>query len=462
MRAALLALVLWSGSALAANALAVLPFKNLNADPGIDWLKLGIAETMVADLKKAGHTMVERDQVDKALAELALQGQKLDEDSRAAKAGKLMGASTVVVGGYQKAGEQLRITARFVSVESGVVERTAKVTGKMTEVFELQDQIVAELAKLKPPPGAAKGRPQPVKRPAATQKTLDAYKSYSQALASSSQAERVEKLQEALDLDPSFSYAADDLKALRERLNVYGEKAAKAQDAQSKKLFAELNAPGLTAQERNTKAIMYLSSFLSSFRWATALEEAQRIYAMKFEPTMGMDPREQASMYIFMALKELKRRDLALQAGERHLKEFPAGNMRQSVEMSMRFLIDEIERQPRQRKEGKEELAKLDKEGPPRNAFQAKSREFQRCTVAARALLFEEADRDCTAFQDKYRGQPDEHDFHALSYFVHALSFYERGEFDKARALFATAKKEHPEWAAKQNLDSSMVAWPKP
>lgn len=461
MRAALVAAVLWSGSALAANALAVLPFKNLNSEPAIDWLKLGIAETMVADLKKAGHTMVERDQVDKALAELALQGQKLDEDSRAAKAGKLMGASTVVVGGYQKAGEQLRITARFVSVESGVVERTAKVTGKMTEVFELQDQIVAELAKLRPPPVKGRSAP-PLRRPAATQKTLEAYKTYAQALASSSQAERVEKLQEALELDPGFSYAADDLKALRERLNVYGEKAAKAQDEQSKKLFAELNAPGLSNQERNTKAIMYLSSFLAGMRWAAALEEAKRIYAMKFEPTMGMDPREQASMYIFMALKELKKRDLALQAGERHLKEFPTGNMRQSVEMSMRFLIDEIERQPRQRKEGLAELAKLDKEGAPRNAFQAKSREFQRCTIAARALLFEEADRDCPAFQDKYRGQPDEHDFHALSYFIYALSFYERGEFDKARALFATAKKEHPEWAAKQNLDSSTVGWPKP
>src|SRR5579859_6123034 len=138
-----------------------MPFKNLNADASVDWLKVGIAETMIWDLKKSGKLpVVERDQLDKAIAEITLQGAKSTEDSTAAQVGKMVGAKTVVVGGFQKAGKEIRITARYVAVETGVVLDTAKTTGPMSNIFALQDEITARLlgenvpAKAPPPPQA--------------------------------------------------------------------------------------------------------------------------------------------------------------------------------------------------------------------------------------------------------------------------------------------------------------------
>ena len=66
-----------AGAAAAASykpPVAVLPFKNLNAEAATDWLKLGVAETMLSDLKKAKVAVVERDQIDKALGEMLLKG----------------------------------------------------------------------------------------------------------------------------------------------------------------------------------------------------------------------------------------------------------------------------------------------------------------------------------------------------------------------------------------------------
>lgn len=458
---ALLWLVVGAPAFAAAHALAVLPFKNLNADPATDWLKLGIAETMVADLKKAGHTMVERDQVDKALAELALQGAKLDDDSRAAKAGKLMGAATVVVGGYQQAGEQLRITARFVSVESGVVERTAKVTGKMTEVFELQDQIVAELAKLKGPAPAAKGRPAPVRRPG-TQKTLAAYKSYAQALSSSSQAERVEKLQEALELDPGFTYAADDLQALKQRLNVYEKESIRVTDAQGKKLWAELNDRSLSMQDRNLKAMQYLTTLQQRFRYGALLEEAQKVHALKLEAAGMVNGREYASYCVFLAAMMLKKTDLALQAGERHLKEFPGGTYSGSLDMQMRSMVEQLQRAEDQRAEGRKRMAELEKERPPRNADQQRSRDFQRCSNTANYGLWDDAERECTSYVEKYSGQADPHDFVPLAKWQLSRAHNERGMFGKARAAAEALVKEYPEFSRKMSLEMQLRTWPQP
>jgi TolB-like protein len=102
--------------------IAVLPFKNLNDDGAIDWMAKGIAETMVSDMRRTGKVkVVERDQLDLALSEILLQGAKPAEDSTAAQLGRMVGAKTVVVGSYQKAGTELRINARFVEVETGVV-----------------------------------------------------------------------------------------------------------------------------------------------------------------------------------------------------------------------------------------------------------------------------------------------------------------------------------------------------
>ena len=67
-------------------------------------------------------------------------GEHLDE-SLAIDIGRRLGATWVVVGGFQRMGEMVRITANFLIVDTGQVKRTVKVDGKIGDIFALQDKI---------------------------------------------------------------------------------------------------------------------------------------------------------------------------------------------------------------------------------------------------------------------------------------------------------------------------------
>jgi tetratricopeptide (TPR) repeat protein/predicted Ser/Thr protein kinase len=127
------------------RSVAVMTFANITREPADDWIGTGIAETVSSDLKKIqGLTVIGRARVFDALRNLS-SDTSLDE-SLAIDIGRRLGATWVVVGGFQKLGDQIRITAHFVDVASGAVRRTVKVDGRIGEIFELQDKIVFELS----------------------------------------------------------------------------------------------------------------------------------------------------------------------------------------------------------------------------------------------------------------------------------------------------------------------------
>ena len=110
-------------------------------DPNIDWIGTGIAETVTADLEQfRGLSVISRTGLAAHL------GDPAPTDDRAAReAARGRGIWWLVTGGYQSRGDQLRITARIVDVETGATRATVRVDGRLDEVFALQDQIVAEL-----------------------------------------------------------------------------------------------------------------------------------------------------------------------------------------------------------------------------------------------------------------------------------------------------------------------------
>ena len=111
---------------------AVLPFVNISGLAMDDWIGAGFAETVAVDLERVA-----------SLA--AVDG----GDARGLlprEVGRGLGTPWVVSGAYQRVGERVRITARLVHVETGTVSRTANVTGRLRELFALQDRIAAALA----------------------------------------------------------------------------------------------------------------------------------------------------------------------------------------------------------------------------------------------------------------------------------------------------------------------------
>ena len=123
---------------------AVMTFANITRDPADDWIGTGIAETVSSDLKNVHNlTVIGRARVYDALRNLSTDAHL--NDSLAIDIGRRLGAAWVVVGGYQRMGATIRITANFVEVAGGAVQRTVKVDGRIDDIFELQDKIVYEL-----------------------------------------------------------------------------------------------------------------------------------------------------------------------------------------------------------------------------------------------------------------------------------------------------------------------------
>jgi tetratricopeptide (TPR) repeat protein/predicted Ser/Thr protein kinase len=127
------------------SSVAVMTFANITREPADDWIGTGIAETVSSDLKNIhGLTVIGRARVFDALRNLG-SDTSLDE-SLAIDIGRRLGATWVVVGGFQRIGELVRITANFVVVATGTIKRTVKVDGRIGDIFALQDKIVFELS----------------------------------------------------------------------------------------------------------------------------------------------------------------------------------------------------------------------------------------------------------------------------------------------------------------------------
>lgn len=130
--------------------LSVLAFKSSAKNEALAFMNEGISESMVSGLEADGITLVERTQLEADLNELQFsQSEYVDPQTRAAL-GKVKGAEVVVVGAWQSAGQKLRLTARFIDVETGEVLSAALVDGSAEDAFGAQDKLTAAVAEKLP------------------------------------------------------------------------------------------------------------------------------------------------------------------------------------------------------------------------------------------------------------------------------------------------------------------------
>jgi len=127
------------------SSVAVMTFANITREAADDWIGTGIAETVSADLKNIhGLTVIGRARIYDALRNLSTDAHL--NDALAIDIGRRLGATWVVVGGFQRIAQVVRITANLVDVSTSALRRTVKVDGRIDDIFELQDKIVYELS----------------------------------------------------------------------------------------------------------------------------------------------------------------------------------------------------------------------------------------------------------------------------------------------------------------------------
>jgi serine/threonine-protein kinase len=127
--------------------LAVLQFKNLGGDRDLDFLTEGIGDTVLTALGtlQGRIRLIERGQIEQAVQEIDFGQTKYVDKTTAVTLGKLTGAEVAVLGGYQRSEGLIRVSARLIRTDTGDVLDTLLVTRPAKALFDVQDQVAAEL-----------------------------------------------------------------------------------------------------------------------------------------------------------------------------------------------------------------------------------------------------------------------------------------------------------------------------
>jgi len=132
------------------RTIAVMYFDNMSISKDqedLDPLSKGLASMMIQDIAKAGKLrVVERDRINFLIDELKLQQSDLADQSTAVEMGKLVGAQTILMGGFMKLDKNdFKIYGRLVSVETSEILKAEEVSGDPDDIFKLQKELVYKI-----------------------------------------------------------------------------------------------------------------------------------------------------------------------------------------------------------------------------------------------------------------------------------------------------------------------------
>jgi TolB-like protein len=342
----------------ASPTVAVLPFRDLSGQKAS--VGEAIRESVTSDLKNVRTIrVVERGALDHVLAEQSLQTQRADLDPTSlVKLGKLLGASMMVTGAYQRDAHRVRLTARFVAVETGEIVGTAKVDGDEGDFLRLQDRVTAELlrsAGIKAPEAhsiAARARPH--------MKSMHAVELYGDAVVEPDDGKRSDLLRQALAEEPGYAYAAADLAALETRMRGYAKTADAAKEAEAKARRAQIAAEH-DPLTRARLQIQGMGALMVARRYHEVQTEARAIIANPATAELIGNARvdEMAAFNLLQADRLLQQHDAILRDGELFMKKFPTSMLFSSAQGIVEREIAERRREDEARAKVPEKLAEM-------------------------------------------------------------------------------------------------------
>jgi TolB-like protein/Tfp pilus assembly protein PilF len=206
------------------RSVAVLAFANITGDAADEWIGQGIAESLTADFAKIGGlTVIPREHVFELQRQLQANGRGAD-DRHSPELGRRLGASFVVSGAYQRLRDRVRITAQVIEVTSGRSAATVKLDGSIDQIFDLQDQLVQDLAKTGMARELASGEREAIA--ADTDVSIEAFEAYSRGMLNLRMASRdavdraIGLFEKALEVSPGY---VDAMVALGSALDLKGD-----------------------------------------------------------------------------------------------------------------------------------------------------------------------------------------------------------------------------------------------
>ena len=130
------------------NAIVVLPFRYVGADPELHALGAGMTQLVVSDLSKIQRlVLLERERVQALIDELQIADAGFIDSATAVRTGRLLRASHVVQGVIREAGPGgvVHVDARVVRTEDGSIRAAENASDRLSNLLSLESGIVLGL-----------------------------------------------------------------------------------------------------------------------------------------------------------------------------------------------------------------------------------------------------------------------------------------------------------------------------
>jgi adenylate cyclase len=184
------------------GAIAVLPFANFSGDPEQEFFADGITEDIISLLAGwRAFPVIARNST------FTYKGQTIDVK----KVGRELGVRYVLEGSVRKSGRRIRVTAQLIQADTGHHLLAERYDRDLTDLFELQDEIVTTIAAVIEPELLKLERSRIADQP---QRNEDAYECYQRGLWHLYRYEKEDSLagqaffRRALTIDPRYPQAA--------------------------------------------------------------------------------------------------------------------------------------------------------------------------------------------------------------------------------------------------------------
>jgi serine/threonine protein kinase/Flp pilus assembly protein TadD len=267
------------------KSMAVLPFKPLVAEQRDEILEVGMADTLITKLSSLKQIVVRP---------LTSVRKYTDAQQDALAAGRELQVEAVLDGSTQRLNDRLRVTVRLFNVKDGAVLWADKFDGKSTDIFALQDSILARLTEalaLKP---SSEGEKQLAKRYTTN---IEAYQLYAQGRARWSTfhetQDSLKYFNAALEKDPTYALAYAGLANAYSIMGIYGPISPREAYPQARE--AALKALQLDDNLAAAHVALGAVKILEEWDWQGAGQQLRR--AIEIEPN-NVDAHNLYSYYL--------------------------------------------------------------------------------------------------------------------------------------------------------------------
>jgi tetratricopeptide (TPR) repeat protein len=130
-------LTLHSALVFAQAPIVVVPFENPAQEPRLTWMREGAAILLTDALAAAGAAVIEREERLQAFDRLQLPANAALSRASAIRVGHTLGAAAVAGGSVHVVGDQLRLRARVVRIDTGRLLPEVESSGPLTQMFDV-------------------------------------------------------------------------------------------------------------------------------------------------------------------------------------------------------------------------------------------------------------------------------------------------------------------------------------